>query len=278
MPTINLEKCTHCLKCEKDCPSGAIKTEEGKIYNSCIHCGHCVAICPEAAVNPDKGAIVPLTETTITPEEFCNLSTGLRSCRRYMKKPVSKEAINKLIENMKHYPSASNARPVQITVVQTKENVQKLNDRTAESLIKTLNFITNPILKPFLKVLAPSVNTNGLKKYKKLFIEKKQNGDTSQICHNAPMVMLFHAPESKFGMASSDAHIWATYTSIFAKTMGLGSCFIGFIIKAMESDKKLRKEFNIPIGQKVLAALTIGHPKVKYLNETSREEPKFKTM
>jgi ferredoxin len=278
MPDIQLDKCTHCLKCEKDCPSGAINTQKGIIEKSCIHCGHCIAICPESAVTPDTGPIKPLIESTITSDEFSTLSSGIRSCRRYYKKQVPKTVIESLIGNMKHYPSASNARPVQITIVQTKENVQKLNDQTADALIKTLKFITAPILQPILKIFAPSINIKSLRKYKTLFIKKRKEGSTSQVCHDAPMVMLFHAPDSKFGMASSDAHIWSTYTTIYAKTMGLSCCFIGFIIKAMERDKKMREEFNIPAGHKVYAALTIGYSKVSYKNETSREEPKFETV
>ncbi|NQU54416.1 MAG: nitroreductase family protein [Bacteroidetes bacterium] len=272
MPTIHLEKCIQCLKCVKDCPSNAIDIENGTINNTCIHCGHCVAICPEDAVSPDLGTIKSLEESTITSDGFRNLSAGIRSCRSYFKKPVSEETIQALIENMKHYPSASNTRPVQITVVQTAENVQKLNDQTTNSLIKTLKLVTNPAIRPIVKILAPSLKVDSLKKYKDQFIER-QESNTSQVCHHAPVVMLFHGPASKLGMAKTDADIWATYTSIYANTMGLGTCFIGFIVKAMENNKTMRKDFNIPAGNQVYATLTLGYPKNKYCNETSRAEP-----
>ena len=93
------------------------------------------------------------------------------------------------------------------------------------------------------------------------------------VCHHAPLVMLFHGPISKFGMSEADAYIWATNTTIYAKTLGLGSCFIGFIVKAMGRNKILKKEMNIPVGHKVYAALVLGYPKVIYKNETSRERP-----
>jgi nitroreductase/NAD-dependent dihydropyrimidine dehydrogenase PreA subunit len=274
MPTILLNKCIQCLKCVNDCPSKAITIETGKIDNSCIHCGHCVAICPEQAVEPDLGAIRPLEQMTVSASDFQQLSAGLRSCRSYLKKSVPEETIRALIENIKHYPSASNARPVQITVVQTPGNVQKLNDQATGSLIKTLKLVTNPFLKPIIKVVLPSLNIEGLSKYKNQFIER-QKTNSSQVCHQAPAVMLFHGPASKLGMAKTDADIWATYTSIYANTLGLGSCFIGFIVKAMERNKGMRKEFNIPEGHEVYASLTLGYPKNKYINETSREEPEF---
>jgi nitroreductase/NAD-dependent dihydropyrimidine dehydrogenase PreA subunit len=274
MPTILLDKCIQCMKCVKDCPSKAIDIEKGDINESCIHCGHCVAICPEKAVEPDFGTITPLNETNVTPADFEQLSAGLRSCRSYLDKPLSEDIILKLIENVKHYPSASNARPVQITVIRTPEKVQEINDKTTNSLIKTLKFITSPVLKPILKTLAPSLKIDGLAKYKTQFIER-QKTNTSQICHHAPAVMLFHGPVTKFGMGDTDAQIWATYTSILANTMELGSCFIGFIIKAMERDQSLRNDFGIPKGHKVYASLTLGYPKAKYINETSREKPEY---
>lgn len=274
MPTILLDKCIKCLKCVKDCPSNAIDIEKGDINKSCIYCGHCVAICPEKAVVPDFGAITPLKKANVTPADFEQLSAGLRSCRSYLDKPLPEEIILKLIENVKHYPSASNARPVQITVIRTAEKVQEINDKTTNSLIKTLQFITSPILKPILKVLVPSLNIESLSKYKAQFISR-QKTNTSQVCHHAPVVMLFHGQTSKFGMANTDAQIWATYTTLLANTMGLGTCFIGFIIKAMERDKNLRNDFGIPKGHQVYASLTLGYPKAKYINETSREKPEY---
>jgi hypothetical protein len=85
--------------------------------------------------------------------------------------------------------------------------------------------------------------------------------------------MLFHAPITKYGMECADAYIWATYTSIYANTLGLGTCFNGFITNAMDRSKSMRKEFGIPDGHRVHAALLIGHPKVKYIHEAGRDIP-----
>jgi nitroreductase len=185
---------------------------------------------------------------------------------------VDDETLLLLIENMKQYPSASNARPIEIIIVKSEEVVQRLNNQTAQKLIRTLSLISGPLVKPILKILAPKMNVSGLSQYKKQFVAR-QTPESSQVCHHAPSVMLFHAPVTKFGMASSDAYIWATYTSIFANTLGLGTCFNGFITNAMGRSKAMRKEFRIPKGNQVYAALLIGHPKVKYANEAGRDKP-----
>ena len=272
MPRIELENCTKCLKCVKDCPSNAIDIEAGTINESCIHCGHCVAICPESTIFPDADKIQKLHPSTVSPSDFQYLSAGIRTCRRFKKKELDEATLTLLIENMKHYPSASNSRPIEITLIKSEELIQRLNNQTAQKLIKTLKIISGPIVKPVLSILAPKMNISALNNYKKQFIARQTAG-SSRVCHHAPSVMLFHAPVTKFGMASADAYIWATYTSIYANTLGLGTCFNGFISKAMERSKTMRKEFRIPKDNQVYAALLIGHPKVKYVNEAGREKP-----
>ena len=273
MPTIKLDNCIKCLKCVNDCPSDAIDIEQGTINNTCIHCGHCVAICPESTVFPDSESIRKLNSYNFPPSDFQHLTASIRTCRSYLSKEVDDETLGMLIENMKHYPSASNLRPVEITIVKTQKGIMRLNNQTAQGLIKTLKFISSPFLKPIIGLIAPKIDVSTLNDYKKKFIAR-QTPESSQVCHYAPAVMLFHAPVTKFGMAEADAYIWSTYTSIYANTLGLGTCFNGFIVSAMERSKAMRKEFKIPLRHNVYAALLIGHPKVKYTNEAGREKPK----
>jgi len=272
MPVIDLEKCNRCLKCVKDCPSRAIAIETGEIADNCIHCGHCVAICPECAVSPDSGDIYPLQQHSITSDDFRKLTAGIRTCRSYQSKEISEAILQYLVENMKHYPSASNARPLNITIVRSNEKVKLLNDLTAETLLKMFSLVTTPFVGSILQLFAPSLDIKGLKQYKTKFLELRKTND-SLICHHAPAVLLFHGPSSRFGMGEADANIWATYTSILANTMGLGTCFNGFIKNAMGRKSKVNQKFGLPPNHQVYAALLVGYPKVKYQNETSRKSP-----
>ncbi len=272
MPTIQLENCIKCMKCVKDCPSDAIDIEQGTINDTCIHCGHCVAICPESTIFPDGETVTKLETGTVSASDFQQFSAGVRTCRSYLQKEVDEKLLDELVENMKNYPSASNARPIEVTIIKTKEQVQKLNHQTAQKLIKTIGMITSPVLMPILRILAPKIGVDKLNNYKKQFIAR-QSPESSQICHHAPVVMLFHAPKTKYGMASADANIWATYTSLHANSLGMGTCFNGFIVNAMERSKSMRNAFKIPSNQMVYASLLIGHPKVKYINEPGRSAP-----
>lgn len=277
MPLIKLEKCIRCMKCVQDCPSDAIDIKKGSISESCIHCGHCVAICPESTIYPENGEITAITPPRFSPEGFRELSAGMRTCRSYRQKDVDEETLALLVENMKHYPSASNARPLEIKIIRTPEEIAKLDHQTASTLIKAMGLITSPFIMPLMQVLAPKLGLPRLKAYRKRFIAR-ESPESSQVCHHAPAVMLFHAPASKFGMAGADAYIWATNTAIYASTLGLGSCFNGFITSAMKRNKKMRAEFGIPPGHEVYAALLLGYPKVKYINEAGRESPEVKYL
>jgi len=272
MPTIDLNNCTRCLKCVKDCPAFAITIETGVISKNCIHCGHCVAICPEATVFPDHGEIVPLRPNPVTAEDFSLLSAGLRSCRNYQQKEVPEEMLLQLVANLRHAPSASNSRQLEVAIVHTPEKVQLLNHLTEESLIALFSLVTSPFVSPFLKLFSPKLDIQKLKRYKKSFIRRRKENN-SMICHHAPAVLLFHGPVSKTGMLEADANIWATYTTLYAHSMGLATCFIGFIVKAFGKSGKHNHHFGIPPGNRIYASLVLGYPKVKYKQECSRESP-----
>lgn len=272
MPTINLDNCIKCQKCVNDCPSDAINIELGTINEMCIHCGHCVAICPESTISPDNIEVTKLKTHLVSAEDFQKFTAQVRTCRSYQDKEVPAEVLDQLVENMKHYPSASNARPVEITIVKSEELVKSLNDQTANKLIKTLGLATAPIIRNIFSLFSSKATVDGLSKYRKKFVEKQVEG-SSQVCHHAPIVMIFHAPVSKYGMADSDAYIWSTYTSLYANSLGLGTCFNGFIVNAMQRSKAMRKEFKIPKNNTVYASLLIGYSKVEYKNEVGRERP-----
>lgn len=49
----NRTDCNHCLKCEQNCPTGAISFKQDNFnvfYHNCKYCQHCVLICPSKAL------------------------------------------------------------------------------------------------------------------------------------------------------------------------------------------------------------------------------------
>ncbi|HNW50415.1 MAG TPA: nitroreductase family protein [Prolixibacteraceae bacterium] len=277
MPEINLEKCIRCLKCVNDCPSKAITIQTGEIAATCIHCGHCVAICPEKAVRPDFGEILSLSQHPVTAEGFRNFSAGIRSCRSFQRKEIPEQLLAELVENMKQYPSASNSRTIQITLVRGEKEVSRLNDQTVRVLKKVFGLVGSPFVRVFLNLFAPSLDGEKMKNYRQKFNELASSSD-SMVCYHAPAVILFHAKASRTEMNEADAYIWATYTSLYANAMGLGTCFNGFIVNAMSFNKKMGAAFHLPSGHQLYAALLVGYPNVTYSNEVSRKKPEAQSV
>ena len=117
-PVIDLEKCTDCRLCIKDCISKAIVSDTKEILpDKCNLCGHCTAVCPEGAVSIDGRTgeeIKPLPQEF--PLFFDTLVRKRRSIRNYRNQSVTKEHINNILNTTVHAPTGTNSEPVKIFV------------------------------------------------------------------------------------------------------------------------------------------------------------------
>ena len=272
--TIHKDLCIGCKKCEADCTSLSIHIDNFTVENTCIACGHCVAICESSAIQFENKPTIELHKPTISPDEFYNLSTHTRTCRNFTTKPIEFEIVKKLLDNMANYPSASNSRKVEVTIITNPDVIKRLNDFSSQTLYKLFSTLTKPIVKQILQVFISKSEANKLVKYKALF-ERKMKNNPNNITYEAPLVMIFHAKKNKTGMLQTDADIWSTYTSLYASTFGLGTCFNGFIVKALQGNTNAKIEFGIPKENEVFISILIGYPKFNYTNETGRNIPRY---
>ncbi len=79
--------------------------------------------------------------------------------------------------------------------------------------------------------------------------------------YEAPVLMVFHGSRYKVAI-EQDCFIAASYASIAALTVGLGSCFSGLIPPIIDRTKKIKASLGIPEGNGVYACLMLGHPAV----------------
>ncbi|HPY83111.1 MAG: nitroreductase family protein [Bacteroidales bacterium] len=270
--TLNIELCVRCKLCEQDCPTGAIHIDTQHISNSCIACGHCVAICPTAALLFDNKPVRTLQPQSITAKQFVSLSAHTRSIRHFTSQKISEHILNKLIENLAHCPSSSNNRPVQITIVTDSLTIQSIEKETLQILYTFFSKLTKPVPKFILSLFLTKKEQRKLAYYKHSF-EKKIQSNKACITYNAPAIMFFHGKELKTQSLKADANIWATYTSLYAQTYGIGSCFNGFIVQADAQSKKIKHIVNIPKDHTIAACLLLGYPKHTYTHETMRNKP-----
>ena len=83
---IDLEKCTSCGFCVRDCPVGAVRIKEKKAVIDplkCTDCRVCLRVCPEEAIGPEAGMPEGAVECTACPIRCWVRESFLGACQRY---------------------------------------------------------------------------------------------------------------------------------------------------------------------------------------------------
>lgn len=262
---IDEELCNKCRLCEKDCPAHAISIDTMSINSACILCAHCVAICKQEAVRIDNIKPQPIEPQTITPQELKTLFTHTRSCRHFKLKNIDQHILDDILQSSHLYPSASNTRKLQITIITDEKLIETIQHTAAKKLLSTFRFYTNPIIAKIASIIVPKQEMEKLTNYKKTFTEELHN-KSHNITYKAPAVLLFHGKPQITGMIENDANIWATYTSLLCSSYGLGTCFNGFIVKGLKGNKKILSQLGIPKNHSIFISLLVGYPKHTYYN------------
>jgi len=270
----NVDNCTNCLECEQDCPSLSINISQGTINKHCIACGHCVAICKTQAMSFKDKSINLIAKNPITGDDFVTLCRQHRSIRSYKSDKIKDEHLDALLKNMVQYPSSSNFRDCKVTIITNRDIINELVKETNSTLQKTFKLATKGITKHLFNLVITKDESNKIKYYAQQF-KKKQDMNVDFITYNAPALIIFHGKKMRMRTLVSDAYIWATYTSLYAKTLGIGSCFIGFIVAAAARNKKINDICKIPQTHILHSCLTIGYSNKEYVNEVSRDLPNY---
>lgn len=158
-------------------------------------------------------------------EEFLALLINRQSDRRYSDKPVEKEKLERIIMAGRMAPSACNAQPWKIIVVDDPELRKSLAGAASAKLLGMNTFVSEaPVL---------------------IVIVREQANITSKIggtVKNKDYSLI------DIGIASENI-------CLQAEAEGLGSCMIGWF-----DEKKVQKLLGIPPSKRVELIITIGHP------------------
>lgn len=159
---------------------------------------------------------------------------GRRSIRRYEEKPVPKAIIEKLLDSGVSAPSGMNAQPWRFVVIENKDAIKKLSQRTKELLL-------------------------GMQWPENIKTAFKSEKDT--IFYGAPLLILVCVPKKEEWKTVNllDCALAAENMFLTAYQEGLGSCFIGFG-NFLNQDPKILAEYGVPEDHEVLAPLIFGYP------------------
>ena len=169
--------------------------------------------------------------------EFSKLVKTRQSVRQYQQRPVARDLLDKLIEAVRLAPSASNAQPWKLIVVDDAE----LRSQVAQATFSaTLTFNRFALEAPVIAVLV---------------MEKP--GFITQV----------GAMLKKRQFSLIDIGIAAAYFCLQAAELGLGTCILGWF-----DEKKIKRLLRIPAGRRIGLLVTLGYAAAGYpLREKSRK-------
>ncbi len=268
---VDQEKCINCKKCVADCPVLIIdgktpfpEIKEGKAGN-CLKCQHCLAVCPQAAISiwgrkPEDS--IPTSSPIADTVEMANLMKLRRSVRRFTKEELSKDLIKDLLVKASYAPTAKNENAVQMTVVDSMEQMEKVRDLTYNAIKKVKEEGR------LAEKHANFGNFQGLWEAKNIDI----------LFRNAPHLLIVSNPKGGT-KPIVDATIAVTYFDLLANSMGIATLWNGFnTIVYDEVVPEVAQQLGVPEDHKVVMVLSFGKPAVKYARSIQNEEPNIKIL
>jgi nitroreductase len=167
-----------------------------------------------------------------------------RSIRNYLDKPVPKKVINELLNAAVMAPSAMNTQPWHFSIVENKDLIKDL----AQRVIKQQGLLGIAI-------------KYGIKLMKR-----------ESIFYNTPLLIVISGKKG-YDFLREDTNLAVQNMFLAAKSLGLGSCWIGFA-KALNYDEEAKKKLNIPSDFEIAAPIIFGYPAVE-IKEIPKRTPKI---
>jgi nitroreductase/NAD-dependent dihydropyrimidine dehydrogenase PreA subunit len=280
MISIDEGRCNNCGLCVPICVRKILQQGETSVQimdpGMCLQCGHCKAVCPTDAPQFAEGAeefkAVPSKEEIPAPVPFFRFLRSRRSLRLYQARPVEEEKLKMLVEAGRFAPTGGNRQACEYVLV----NGRKTLDRVCDLAIRTLGEQARAIEEALdrhrrLKEAVPEELA-----YRQFFpavwdrISGKWKEGIDQLLHHAPSLVIIHMKQNLAATPELDAGIASTQMILMAETMGLGTCYIGFLITAIENSPELKEMLKIPAANRSLVAFTVGYPDVKFLRLVNR--------
>jgi nitroreductase/Pyruvate/2-oxoacid:ferredoxin oxidoreductase delta subunit len=214
-----------------------------------------------------------------------------RSNRLYRKRKLTRELVERVIEAGRFAPSAGNNQPWKFIVVQDPALLEEINQMCK----KTLRFFSKLCVpRAWLDKTVPGDKAARLRTWQKVLLWILVwfvKGDADQRAHGglnavtsdpdyhtffrAPTVILLLADRRAIGGTDLDIGICGQNMVLAAHSLGLGTCYVDLITKALSYDSKFRKKLGITPPFQIVTSLAIGHPLGEIDGIVSREQPRI---
>lgn len=280
MISIDEGRCNLCGLCVPVCVRRILKlgsqSAEVTDRSLCLACGQCKAVCPTDAPQfpgfDEQFTPVPLQKDMPTAAAFFQMLRRRRSLRVYQDRPVEKAKLKMLMEAGRYAPTGANRQACEYIAVSGR----KVLDSVCTLAIQVLQDQGGKIaeaVEQYRKTKKPLPEDLASQQYFPPVwdrIAKRWQEGKDQLLHHAPALVLIHIKENAATTPDIDAGIAATQMVLMAEALGLGTCFIFFLVRTLQESKELQNLLKIPKDHRVYVAFTVGYPAVKYLRLVGR--------
>ena len=182
---------------------------------------------------------------------------GRRSVRAYKEQAVPREIIESILEAGVWAPTGMNTQPWRFIVIEDKGIIKLISDQTKQVLLKTLPAFAE-------KFAAGAISEEAKQALQKKLLGYAQRFATEEdiICYKAPVLILICTEVIPFASLKEDSVLAAQNMFLKAYSLGLGTCYMGFIdMMNRIQPAVLKKAVGVPEGYEVQVPFTLGYPK-----------------
>ena len=206
-------------------------------------------------INPENSSEF---KNEFNSDEVLELIKERRSIRYYKQQNVEPEKFQKLKEMLNYVPTGVNNHSLHFSFVEDINVMNQFRDKVKETLLSLVE--TNKIAaRAFRRYLVP------LKKGKDV------------IFRGAPHMVVVSTHE-KAPCKEVDPIIALSYLELYAKSLGLGTCWCGLAYYCFSMIPNLKHLIKIPKTHKIAYVMLIGYPEFKYKRSTQPESYEMQTI
>lgn len=261
--SINNETCAQCGLCASACPWRIIALPDSGLpryvdegAERCNLCGHCEAACPVGAMVVDDPRLAPAVSTSgawdIQPERLGAYLRMRRSLRRFREELVERSTIEQAMDICRYAPAGRNRQDVAWLVIHDTREVRRLT-QIAVDWMRSVAGTDSPFA---VRFDVPAM------------LRAWEEG-RDPLCHHAPHLVIAHVHEGN-PVARTNAVIALAHLDIVAPAFGLGTCWGGIFLLAVENCEPLRKALDLPPQHSPIHCLMLGYPATRYQRPPKR--------
>ena len=281
MISIDESRCTQCGLCIPVCVRRILEDEGKRIHiidpAFCNECGHCKAVCPTDAPilsNLKEGEFEGLRQIEKFPpaSDFLRFLRGRRSVRIYQNKSVEVEKLKLIVEAGRFAPTGGNRQACEYVVVRGRKILDRVCTLTLRALGEEAKKIREALDRS-RRLNEPLPETYVSRQlYPPMWerLGQKWEEGVDQLLYHAPALVVIHVKKGAATTPETDTGLAGMQMVLMGETLGLGTCFIGFLIFALENSNELKKALKVPLDHQAQLAFTVGYPDVKFLRLVGR--------